>query len=233
MTVLIIDDELQIRKLLRMALELSGYVVREAENGQMGLQEAVFHKPDVIVLDLGLPDMDGLEVLTRLREWSDVPLVVLSVRDEEAVKVRALESGADDYVTKPFGTAELVARLAAIQRRHQSEIGTQRSLGSLRMDLVARQVTLEGKVLKLAPTEYALLRVLLENAGKIVTHNQMLKAVWGAQAMGQNEYLRVYVNHLRKKLASCSKVPPAIINEPGVGYRLVMRQEERSDQSES
>lgn len=222
MTVLIIDDELQIRKLLRMALELRGYVVREAENGHIGMQEAVFHKPDVIVLDLGLPDMDGLELLQRLREWSDVPLLVLSVRDEEQVKVQALENGADDYVTKPFGTAELVARLAAIQRRHQAEHGTQRSLGALCMDLVARQVTLRGKTLKLAPTEYALLRVLLENAGKIVTHNQMLKAVWGAQAMGQNEYLRVYINHLRKKLGSADAETPTILNEPGVGYRLIL-----------
>jgi two-component system KDP operon response regulator KdpE len=185
----------------------------------------------VIVLDLGLPDMDGLELLQRLREWSDVPLLVLSVRDEESVKVRALESGADDYVTKPFGTAELVARLAAIQRRHQSELGTQRVLGALCMDLVGRQVTLHGRVLKLAPTEYALLRVLLENAGKIVTHNQMLKAVWGAQAMGQNEYLRVYINHLRKKLGGSGDAAPVIINEPGVGYRLVLPPDDQANRA--
>jgi len=222
MIALIIDDEVQIRKLLRMALEARGYTVREAENGTLGLQEAVFQKPDVILLDLGLPDMDGLEVLKRLREWSDVPLLILSVRDQEDEKVLALENGADDYVTKPFGTAELVARLSAIRRRHHLECEADRVIGPLRVDLAAREVTLHGERVKLAPTEYALLRLLAENAGKIVTHNQMLRAVWGPQALGQNDYLRVYINHLRKKLASpeggeCVQIQ----NEPGVGYRLL------------
>jgi two-component system KDP operon response regulator KdpE len=222
MIALIIDDEVQIRKLLRMALEARGYTVREAENGTLGLQEAVFQKPDVILLDLGLPDMDGLEVLKRLREWSDVPLLILSVRDQEDVKVLALENGADDFVTKPFGTAELVARLTAIRRRHHLESEAERVIGPLRVDLAAREVTLHGERVKLAPTEYALLKVLVENAGKIVTHNQMLRAVWGPQAIGQNDYLRVYINHLRKKLA-CSADSDAvnIQNEPGVGYRLL------------
>ena len=220
MTALIIDDEVQIRKLLRLALEARGFTVREAATGAEGLQEAVYHKPDVILLDLGLPDADGTEILVRLREWSRIPVLILSVRDQEETKVRALELGADDYITKPFGTAELVARIHAVTRRNQVDADPVCGIGPLRFDRASREVTLHGVPLKLAPTEYALLKVLVESAGRIVTHNQLLRAVWGPNAAGQNEYLRVYINHLRKKL------PPGesrlrLLNEAGVGYRLV------------
>jgi two-component system KDP operon response regulator KdpE len=218
MTALIIDDEVQIRRLLRMALESRGYVVREAEAGQLGLQEAVFHKPDVILLDLGLPDMDGVSVLKRLREWSDVPVLILSVRDQESVKIAAFDAGADDYVTKPFSTAELVARLAAIQRRRFTQQSPVFQTGALMLDIAHHEASLAGEPLKLTPTEFALLKVLVQNAGRIVTQNHMIRDVWGGAATGQSENIRVFINHLRKKLGDTG---PAIINEPGIGYRLV------------
>lgn len=217
MTALIIDDEIQIRRLLRMALEAKGYTVREADKGQLGLQEAVFHKPDVILLDLGLPDMDGVEVLKRLREWSSVPVLILSVRDQESVKLAAFEAGADDYVCKPFSTAELMARLGAIQRRHGAHDETSLQAGPLVLDPVHHEAHLNGQPLKLTPTEYALLAQLVRHAGKVVTLKQLLRAVWGPQAEEQSHYLRVYANHLRKKLEGSSL---EIKNEPGIGYRL-------------
>lgn len=218
MNVLIIDDEIQIRRLLRMALESRGCTVRDAESGQTGLQDAVFHKPDVILLDLGLPDMDGVEVLKRLREWSSVPVLILSVRDQEAVKLAAFEAGADDYVTKPFSTAELMARLAAIQRRQGAHDAASLQFGPLVLDPVHHEAALDERPLKLTPTEYALLAQLVRHAGKVVTLKQLLRAVWGAQAEGQSHYLRVYANHLRKKLEGSTL---EIKNEPGIGYRLV------------
>lgn len=221
MTALIIDDEVQIRRLLRMALESKGYTVREAENGQLGLQEAVFHKPDVILLDLGLPDMEGVDVLKRLREWSSTPVLILSVRDQESVKLTAFEAGADDYVTKPFSTAELVARLTAIQRRQSAEEPAQLTIGELVLDPVHHAASLSGESLKLTPTEYAMLAQLVKHAGKVMTLKQLLRAVWGPQAEEQSHYLRVYANHLRKKLEGSSL---EIQNEPGIGYRLVMTQ---------
>ncbi len=217
MTALIIDDEIQIRRLLRMALEARGYIVREADKGQLGLQEAVFHKPDVILLDLGLPDMDGVEVLKRLREWSTVPVLILSVRDQEAVKLAAFDAGADDYVSKPFSTAELIARLTAIQRRQGTHDAANLQLGPLVLDPVHHEASLNGQPLKLTPTEYALLAQLVRHAGKIVTLKQLLRAVWGPQAEEQSHYLRVYANHLRKKLEGSAL---EIKNEPGIGYRL-------------
>ena len=218
MNALIIDDEIQIRRLLRMALESKGYTVREATNGQCGLQDAVFHKPDVILLDLGLPDMDGVEVLKRLREWSSVPVLILTVRDHEAIKLAAFDAGADDYVTKPFSTAELIARLTAIQRRLGVNDSTNLQVGTLTLDPVYHEATLDGRALKLTPTEYALLSQLVRHAGKVVTLKHLLRAVWGPQAEDQSHYLRVYANHLRKKLsASHFKIK----NEPGIGYRLV------------
>ena len=220
MTALIIDDEVQIRRLLRMALESKGYTVREAENGTLGLQDAVFHKPDVILLDLGLPDMDGVEVLKRLREWSQVPVLILSVRDQEAVKLAAFDAGADDYVTKPFSTAELLARLTAIQRRHGADETSNLTLGGLILDPAHHEAALNGQPLKLTPTEYALLAQLVRHAGKVVTLKQLLRAVWGPQAEDQTHYLRVYANHLRKKLEGSSL---EIKNEPGIGYRLEER----------
>jgi len=217
MKALIIDDEVQIRRLLRLALEARGYVVREAENGRLGLQEAVFQRPDVILLDLGLPDMDGLEVLKNLREWSAVPVLVLSVRDQESVKVTALENGADDYVTKPFSTAELVARLTVIQRRHHGNDSPEICVGPLTLHLDRHEVVLAGESLKMTPTEFAFLRALAQHAGKIVTQRQLLREVWGQQGDGQTQYLRVYANHLRKKLGD----KLVISNEPGIGYRLL------------
>lgn len=217
MTALIIDDEIQIRRLLRLALESRGYTVREAENGALGLQEAAFQRPEVVLLDLGLPDMDGLEVLKRLREWSSVPVLVLSVRDQEAVKVTALENGADDYVTKPFSTAELVARLAVIQRRHHAVESPEIHAGPLTMRLDTHEAFLSGVPLKMTPTEFAFLRALARHAGRIVIQRQLLREVWGPQGEGQIHYLRVYANHLRKKLGD----KLIVSNEPGIGYRLI------------
>lgn len=216
MTALVIDDEIQIRRLLRLALEARGYKVCEAENGTLGLQEAAFQRPDVILLDLGLPDLDGLTVLSRLREWSEVPVLILSVRDDETLKVAALENGADDYVTKPFGTAELLARLSVIQRRRHLHDSPEIHVGPLTLYLDRHEAELHGKALKMTPTEFAFLRSLAKHPGKIVTQNQLLREVWGSQGDGQTHYLRVYANHLRKKLG-----PHLIIrNEPGIGYRL-------------
>ena len=214
---LIIDDEQQMRRLLRMVLESRDYEVCEAAEGQLGLQEAAFHRPDVVLLDLGLPGMSGIEVLKRLREWSDVPVLILSVRDQEAIKVEALENGADDYVTKPFGTAELLARLTVIQRRRFTRQSAEIVVGELKLDLLHHEATLDDAPLKLTPTEFALLKVLAEHAGRIVTQNQIMKRVWAGQSSDPSEGLRVHINHLRKKLGENG---PRIVNEPGIGYRL-------------
>ncbi|OYW31123.1 MAG: DNA-binding response regulator [Chthoniobacter sp. 12-60-6] len=214
---LIIDDEQQMRRLLRMVLESRGYEVCEAAEGQLGLQEAAFHRPDVVLLDLGLPGMNGIEVLKRLREWSDVPVLILSVRDQEAIKVEALENGADDYVTKPFGTAELLARLTVIQRRRFTRQSAETIVGPLKLDLLHHEASLNDSPLKLTPTEFALLKVLAEHAGRIVTQNQIVKQVWAGQTSDPSEGLRVHINHLRKKLGESG---PRIVNEPGIGYRL-------------
>ncbi len=214
---LIIDDEQQMRRLLRMVLESRGYEVCEAADGQLGLQEAAFHRPDVVLLDLGLPGLGGIEVLKRLREWTDVPVLILSVRDQEMVKVEALELGADDYVTKPFGTAELLARLDVIQRRRFTRQSPEIIAGALKLDLLHHEATLDGASVKLTPTEFALLKVLAEHAGRIVTQNQIVKQVWAGQQSDQSEGLRVHINHLRKKLGDSG---PRIVNEPGIGYRL-------------
>jgi two-component system KDP operon response regulator KdpE len=214
---LIIDDEQQMRRLLRMVLESRGYEVCEAAEGQLGLQEAAFHRPDVVLLDLGLPGMNGIEVLKRLREWSDVPVLILSVRDQETIKVEALEIGADDYVTKPFGTAELLARLTVIQRRRFTRQSAEIVVGALKLDLLHHEASLDEAPLKLTPTEFALLKVLAEHAGRIVTQNQIMKQVWAGQSSDPSEGLRVHINHLRKKLGEAG---PRIVNEPGIGYRL-------------
>ena len=220
-TVLMIDDEPPIRRLLRLTLEPQGYRVFEADNGQMGLQEAAARRPDVIVLDLGLPDIDGLTVLKRLREWSQTPVLVLSVRDREADKVAALDNGADDYLTKPFGTEELLARMRAVQRRapeaHEEPVFVS---GDLTVDLAGRTVTVKKKEVHLTATEYALLRELVRHAGKVVMHKQLLRAVWGPNSESQSQYLRVYITHLRKKLESPAS-GKLIQTEPGIGYRLV------------
>jgi len=226
-TVLVIDDELQIRRLLRVCLDANGYRVLEAPTGQEGLAEAAQHRPDVVVLDLGLPDLDGVMVLKRLREWSKVPVVVLSVRDREEDKVKALDNGADDYLTKPFGTAELLARLRVAMRHGQppSDSAVFHS-GRLEVDLTARLVKVEGRDVRLTATEYALLRLLVQHAGKVMTHQQILREVWGPDYVDQTQYLRVYMAHLREKLEAEPSKPSLLLTEPGVGYRLVQTEPE-------
>ena len=220
-TVLVIDDELQIRRLLRVCLEANGYRVVEAATGQEGIVQAAQHPPDVVLLDLGLPDMEGVAVLKRLREWSRLPVVVLSVRDREEDKIAALDQGADDYVTKPFATGELLARLR-VALRHAlpvAEDSVFRS-GGLEVDLAARVVKLGGQEVKLTATEYSLLRLLVRHAGKVLTQRQILKEVWGPNAVEQTHYLRVYMAHLREKLERDPSKPRLFVTEPGVGYRL-------------
>jgi two-component system KDP operon response regulator KdpE len=219
---LVIDDEIQIRRFLKLALEAEGYRVFEAETGQEGLTAAVYRRPDVIILDLGLPDLDGTEVLKRLREWSKTPVLVLSVRQEIEQKVAALDHGADDYLTKPFHAAELAARLRAI-RRHSPTEPTESvfQTGSLQVDFNARRVTKNNKEIHLTATEYALLRTLVQNHGKVITHRQLLREVWGPQAEEQSQYLRVYMNHLRKKIETDPNSSKLIQTEPGIGYRLM------------
>jgi two-component system, OmpR family, KDP operon response regulator KdpE len=220
-TALIIDDEVQIRRLLSVALEGAGYAVHHAESGSQGLQAVAHVRPDVILLDLGLPDLDGITVLRRLREWSQTPVLVLTVRDDEQDKVAALDAGADDYVTKPFGTAELLARLRAAQRRAQPrEESAVFSQDGLVVDLVARTVQRDGKEVKLSATEWALLALLIRHAGRILTHRQILREIWGPKAEEHREYLRVYFTHLRKKIERDPSSPKLILNEPGIGYRL-------------
>ena len=224
-TALVIDDELQMRRLLRVCLEANGYRVSEAATGQEGISEAAQHPPDVVLLDLGLPDMEGVAVLKRLREWSQVPVVVLSVRDREEDKIAALDNGADDYVTKPFSSGELLARLRVAQRHAApaSEATVFRS-GQLEVDLAARVVKLKGKEVKLTATEYSLLRLFVQHAGKVLTHRQILREVWGPNYVEQTHYLRVYLAHLREKLEASPAQPELLITEPGVGYRFVSQE---------
>ena len=221
--VLVVDDEIQIRRFLRVSLTASGYVVYEAATGQAGLDQAALVRPDVVILDLGLPDMGGLDMLRRLREWSPVPVVVLSVRDADADKIALLDAGADDYLTKPFSMGELLARLRVAQRHTQPtpETATFRT-GSLEVDLARRLVTVSGKQVKLTATEYALLRLLVQHAGKVLTHRQILREVWGPQYEEETPYLRVYVAQLRHKLEADPANPTLLITEPGVGYRLMV-----------
>jgi two-component system KDP operon response regulator KdpE len=219
---LVVDDEVQIRRLLRVCLEADGYRVHEAATGQEAITEAAQRKPEVVVLDLGLPDMDGVEVLKRLREWTRVPILVLSVRDREEDKIAALDHGADDYVTKPFGTGELLARLR-VARRHADPAPAASVFrsGALEVDLTARVVKFEGKEVKLTATEYSLLRLFVQHAGKVLTHRHILREVWGPNYAEQTHYLRVYMAHLREKLEKEPSKPRLLITEPGVGYRLI------------
>ena len=218
---LVIDDEVQIRRLLRVALESENYQVNEAQTGQQGLVEIANRKPAIILLDLGLPDMEGLEVLKRLREWSEAPVLVLSVRDDEGGKVAALDAGAEDYVTKPFSTPELLARLRAAQRktRPEEEISVFKS-GDLIVDLTARVVTRAGHEVKLSATEYALLRLFVRHPGRILTHRHILREIWGPKSEEHRQYLRVYVTHLRQKIERDPTAPVLIRTESGIGYRF-------------
>ncbi|HTY66760.1 MAG TPA: response regulator [Alphaproteobacteria bacterium] len=220
--VLIVDDEPQIRRFLRTSLDAHGYEVVEAEDGQGAIRRMTVEKPDVLVLDLGLPDMEGLDVIQRVREWSDVPIIVLTARNREADKIEALDRGADDYLTKPFGMGELMARIrAALRHRVQAKgVPPVFKVGPIAVDLVKRLVTRDGEEVKLSPREYDLLRVLVQNAGRVVTHQQILKEVWGPAHVEDTQYLRVYVGQLRQKLEPDPEQPKYLTTEPGVGYRL-------------
>jgi two-component system KDP operon response regulator KdpE len=218
---LIIDDEVQIRRLLRVVLEGENYQVHEAETGQQGLMEIASRRPAIILLDLGLPDLEGLAVLKRLREWSEAPVLVLSVRDDEAGKVAALDAGAEDYVTKPFSTPELLARLRAAQRKTRpEEEASVFTSGDLVVDLMARVVKRGDREIKLTATEYALLRLFVRHAGRVLTHRQILREIWGPKSEEHRQYLRVYVTHLRQKIESDPTTPVLIKTEPGIGYRF-------------
>jgi two-component system KDP operon response regulator KdpE len=224
--VLVIDDEPQIRRLLRVTLEANGYSVFDAANGQDGIVQAAQCRPEIVLLDLGLPDLDGVEVLRRIREWSRVPVIILSVRDREHDKIAALDSGADDFVTKPFGSGELLARMRTALRRSQPQPADAIfRAGKIEVDLAARVVRKAGAEVKLTPTEYALLRLLAVHAGKVMTHRQLLTEVWGPAAVEQTHYLRVHVAHLREKLEDNAAQPKLILTESGVGYRMAEREE--------
>ncbi|MCU0515117.1 MAG: response regulator [Anaerolineae bacterium] len=220
--VLIIDDEVPIRRFLRISLEAHGYHVQEAVAGQEGMVKLARLRPDLVILDMGLPDVDGLEVLKRLREWTQTPVIILSVRDSDEDKVAALDAGADDYLTKPFSMDELLARLRTA-RRHSQPQPQEASFtsGHLHVDLMRRLVTVQGEPIKLTPTEYALLRLLIQHAGKVLTHQQILRTVWGPEYVQETHYLRVYFAQLRQKIEANPALPAIILTEPGVGYRLV------------
>lgn len=219
--VLVIDDEPAIRKLLRVCLEADGYHVADAATAIDGLRDAVAFKPEIVILDLGLPDLGGDEFIRRIREWSSVPIIVLTVKDSDSDKVKVLDAGADDYLTKPFSTAELLARVrVALRHAHPGEESAVFVTGTLKIDFAARIVTVDDKLVHLTATEYSLLRLLARHAGRVVTHTQILREVWGPTAVEQRQYLRVYFGQLRKKLSSASMREDLIATEPGIGYRL-------------
>lgn len=221
--VLVIDDELQMRRLLRICLEKNGYNVVEAATGEEGITEAVRCSPDAVLLDLGLPDMEGLAVLKRLREWSQVPVLVVSVRDHEDDKISALDNGANDYVTKPFSTGEMLARLRVARRfvLPATPVAPFRS-GNLEVDLTTRTVKVKGRKVKLSVTEYSLLHLFVQHAGKVLTHGQILREIWGPNESDKTGSLRVYMAYLREKLEKNPAEPELLVTEPGVGYRLVL-----------
>jgi len=220
--ILLIDDELTIRRMLRMSLESRGYQVAEAANAEQAQAVCLSYKPQLIILDLGLPDQSGLDWLRRLREWSQVPVLVLTVSDQEESKVSLLEAGADDYVTKPFGIPEIMARIKVALRHHSNEEPNPAfTTGELEVDLLTRIVKVKGEIIKLTATEYEFLRLLVRSAGRVVSQETLLREIWGKTALGQNHYLRIYVGQLRKKLEADPSSPKHLVTEPGVGYRLV------------
>jgi two-component system KDP operon response regulator KdpE len=220
--ILVIDDEPQIRRLLKVALSAHGFEMEEATLGQEGLNQAVMHKPDLIILDMGLPDMDGLEVLKRLREWSQIPVIILSVREQENTKIEMLDAGAEDYVTKPFGMGELLARIRVALRRSAKEMDEPIiTLDDLRIDRAKRMVFLDEQLIKLTPIEYDLLKTLASNPGRVYTNSQLLKTIWGLGYEHETHYLRVFVGQLRRKIEKNPSQPKHLITEPGVGYRLM------------
>ncbi len=218
--ILVVDDERSIRRFLKVSLG-SQFTILEAANGEEALAAAAAEHPDVIILDLGLPDMDGVEVTRRLREWSQVPIIVVSVREREQDKIAALDAGADDYLTKPFGVGELMARLrAALRRSAQAESEPVFQSGDLIVDLNQREVRVKGEPVSLTPTEYDLLRTLVKHAGKVLTHDQLLRAVWGTAYESETHMLQVNISNLRHKIELDPVRPIHLITEPGVGYRL-------------
>jgi two-component system KDP operon response regulator KdpE len=223
-TILLIEDERQMRRFLRVTLQSEAYGVLEAETAADGLTQAATRNPDVVLLDLGLPDMDGLEVIEKLRDWSAVPIIVISAREQEGDKIKALDRGADDYLTKPFGAGELLARIRAALRRAAPKSHDQGEAvfvaEELRIDFLKRQVVCGTREVHLTPIEYRLLTVLVRNAGRVMTHRQILKEVWGPPYVEQTHYLRVFMNQLRKKIEADSTRPHFLLNEPGIGYRF-------------
>ena len=223
-TVLLIEDEPQMRRFLRVVLQGHGYRMLEAAGGEEGLTQAAARNPDIVLLDLGLPGMGGIEVARRLREWSDVPVIVISARGQESDKIKALDGGADDYLTKPFGAGELLARMrVAMRHRAMRKSGAKEPVflaGGLKIDFVKRQVFLNEDEIHLTPIEYKILSLLAGNAGLVLTHGQILKEVWGPNFIHQTQYLRVYMTQLRHKIEADPARPRFLINEPGVGYRF-------------
>jgi two-component system KDP operon response regulator KdpE len=225
-SILVIDDEPQMRRFLRVSLTNAGYQVLEAENGEQGLSQAAARNPDLVLLDLGLPDQDGLSVTTRLREWSKSPIIVISARGREEDKVTALDQGADDYLTKPFGVGELLARIRVALRHAATEgSGTPEFvLGELKLDFSRRQVFVRNTEVHLTPIEYKLLTLLVKNAGRVITHRQLLREVWGPNSVEHTHYLRVYMGQLRHKIEENPSRPRYIVTEPGVGYRIRLQE---------
>jgi two-component system KDP operon response regulator KdpE len=223
-TVVLIEDEKQIRRFVRVSLEAQGMTVHEAETGQKGLVEAATRKPDLVIVDLGLPDTDGIDVIRELRGWTELPIIVLSARTQEEEKVAALDAGADDYLTKPFGVSELMARIRAhLRRRNQASASETPvvTFGGITVDLALRRVTKDGENVHLTPIEYRLLSTLVRHAGRVLTHRQLLVEVWGPSHVESPHYLRIYMAHLRQKLERDPAQPEHIVTETGVGYRLV------------
>lgn len=221
--ILVIEDEPEIRKFLKAVLTNHAYKATFAETATEGLKLASTHPPELVILDLGLPDMDGLEVIKRIREWSSLPIIVLSARGQEQDKVDALELGADDYLTKPFGAAELLARLKVAQRHARGSAPQMPQIfenGDMKVDFERRQVFIGDKEIHLTPTEYKLFTMLVKHAGKVVTRTQLLKEVWGKNSSENSHYLRIYTQHLRQKLGDNPLHPKYIITEAGIGYRL-------------
>ncbi|MEN6388941.1 MAG: response regulator [Syntrophomonas sp.] len=221
--ILVIDDEVEIRRLLKVGLTAHGYDFIEAASGKDGIVQAATLRPDIVVLDMGLPDLEGLSVVSEIREWSQVPIIILSVRGHEHDKVKALDLGADDYLTKPFSMSELMARIR-VALRHQGNIKDEPviQIGELYADLSRRLVKMAGNEVHLTPIEYDLLKILLTNAGKVVTHGYLLTSIWGGDSQEYSQYLRIYISHLRKKIELDPNQPKLILTEPGVGYRLAV-----------
>jgi len=219
--VLVVDDENAIRRYLHTALTAQGFTVYEAANGEEAVNAVLKDRPDIIILDLGLPDFDGIEVTRRLREWSKTPIIILSVREAENDKIAALDAGADDYLTKPFGTGELMARMRVVMRRLAGKLDEPiLQVDNLKMDLSRRIVTVNDNQISLTPTEYEILRLLLQNAGKVLTHHHLLRQVWGTAYESEMHILRVNISNLRRKIEPDVSRPHYLITEPGVGYRL-------------